>query len=177
MRNAVFCLLFIFAKTVSAQQYRPLPDQQLNKIIVESVLNKDRPSTPFLIYTPNDGDGIDYIIKYHPSPLWETIISNFHVSENRVIRYLLASSHAVDSSLNYGAKINFIRRKNNGTDIQRDKNWRSGRIIDQLFILYDRNRGICLVYFHAVSAGNSLGILERTNGFWKVKSFEEVSLE
>lgn len=177
MRNAVFCLLFIIANTVSAQQYRPLPDPQLSKIIVDSVLNRDRPYMPLLICTPNDNDGIDYIIKYHPSPLWETIVSNFHVSESRVTRYLLATSYSIDSSLNYRAKINFIKRKDNGIDIRGDQDWRSRRLIDQLFILFDKNRGICLVYFHAVSAGNSLGILERTIGVWKVKSFEEVSLE
>lgn len=177
MRFAVFWLLLLFSTSASAQQYRPLPDHQLSKIIVNSVLNRDRPHMPFHICTPNDNDGIDYIIKYHPSPLWETIVSNFHVSENRVTRYLLANSYSIDSSLNYRAKINFIKRKNNGIDIRGDQNWRPDRLIDQLFILYDKNRGICLVYFHAVSAGNSLGILERTNGVWKVKSFGEVSLE
>jgi hypothetical protein len=177
MRHSLFLLAFLIGTTVPAQQYRPLPDHQLSKIIVDAVLNRDQPYNPFMIYTPNSKAGIDYIIRYHPSPFWETVITNFHVSENRVIRYLLANSYSIDSSLNYRAKINFIKRKYSGIGIRGDQSWRSGRLIDQLFILFDKNRGICLVYFHAVSAGNRLGILKRINGVWKVKSFEEVSLE
>jgi hypothetical protein len=141
------------------------------------VLNRYRPNNPFVVFKTNRQESVDYILKCHPSPFWETIGSTFHLSENWIVKKLLDNTYTLDTNARYSPNARLMNRERSGEDY-RSKLYRSSiRIIDELFILYDKNRGKCLVYFHAFQSGDSMAILERTNATWKLVFFAEVELE
>lgn len=177
MRYLTSYLFLLGCTRLYAQQNMPLPDMTLNKVIIESVLTKDQPRKPVFVYTTNDKSSVAYILKHHPSPFWGMITSTFYLSENWIIKKLLDNTYTLDTSASTAANIRFLNRKKvEEENIDVRKLTGTDRVIDELFILYDKNRGKCLVYFHAVADGNSIARLESRNGVWKVISFNATSL-
>jgi hypothetical protein len=165
-----FTIVSLFlVNLLHAQQAPSITDPSLNRIIVSDILMKTGANQRIIVTTPNLAGRGNHINSLRPPQFLQLIRCVFYLSEPWIIKKLVDHSYQLNPEAVAGLPVRFVK-----TETIKDPAWAtkeliSSKVINELIILWDQNRGKCLVYFHIIQSGMYVASLEKVKNDWKVK--------